>query len=124
MDYLRKMTSKYRVGAIAFDPRFLDYPAKVLYDEGLPMREVAQSVERMTSICGDLYTSVRQGKVTHDADPQFREQVLNAIVRPNQSGFTLSKGKSRGHIDAAVALGLAAVMAHQKEKRHYPVAVF
>ena len=35
------------------------------------------------------------------------EQVLNAVPRFNERGFTLQKGKSRGRIDACIALGLA-----------------
>jgi hypothetical protein len=37
----------------------------------------------------------------------FGNQVLNAIPRFNEHGFTLSKSKSRGRIDAAIALALA-----------------
>ena len=48
----RSWTTRYRVGAISFDPRFFDVPATFLFDEGLPMVEVPQSVEQMTPAVG------------------------------------------------------------------------
>jgi hypothetical protein len=42
--------------------------------------------------------------------------VLNAVPRFNERGFTLAKGKSRGRIDAAVALCLAADRALRQDK--------
>ena len=33
--------------------------------------------------------------------------MLNAVTRPNERGFTISKGKSRDKIDAAITMCLA-----------------
>lgn len=123
MAYIRTVTKLYKVGAVAYDPRFLDWPAKVLYDEGIPMVEVSQAIEKMTPVIGDLYGLVREGGVTHPPDPLFESHVLNAIARPNERGFTLSKGKSRGHIDAAIALALAVDRVRNKKKPRPPVIV-
>lgn len=107
MHYIRGLAQKYEVRAISFDPRFFDVPAKMLDDEGLPMVEVAQSVEAMTRAIGGLYEAIQNGDITHDEDDVFAMQVLNAVPRFNDRGFTLAKSKSRGHIDAAIALALA-----------------
>ena len=123
MGHLRELSRLYRVGAISFDPRFFDVPAKLLYDEGLPMVEVPQSVERMTPIVGALYKRIKEGSLTHDADSAFETQVLNAIPRVQERGFTLSKGKSRGRIDAAVALALAVDRADHPTKLRSKVVV-
>lgn len=123
MGYLRELTKRYRVGAVSFDPRFFDVPAKFLYDEGLPMVEVPQSVEQMTPAVGALYELVKGAGLTHDRDPLFAQQVLNAIPRLNERGFTLSKGKSRGRIDAAIALALAVDRAQHKKKPRAPLVV-
>ena len=107
MAHLRDLDALYDLQAVSFDPRFFDVPAKYLSDEGLPMVEVPQSIERMSGACGALYEAIALGQMTHDGDPAFAQQVLDAVARVNERGFTLSKGKSRGHIDAAIALALA-----------------
>lgn len=107
MRYLRELDERYDLQVVAFDPRFFDVPAKYLQDEGLPMVELPQSTERMTPAVGSLYELILQGGLTHDGDEAFTSQVLGAMARYNDRGFTLSKGKSRGRIDAAVALALA-----------------
>ncbi len=107
MQYLRDISRLYRVEAISYDPRFFDVPAKYLTDEGLPMVEIPQSVERMTKAVGGVYEDIKGGLVTHDGQDDFTTQVLNAVPRFNEHGFTLAKSKSHGHIDAAVALALA-----------------
>ncbi|HET7182373.1 MAG TPA: terminase large subunit, partial [Candidatus Limnocylindrales bacterium] len=61
MEHLRKLAATYQVGGISFDPRFFDVPAKMLHDQGLPMIEIPQSVERMTGIIGDLYDRIQRG---------------------------------------------------------------
>jgi phage terminase large subunit-like protein len=116
MGYLRDLARDYQLGAISYDPRFFDVPAKMLYDSGLPMVEVPQTVERMTPIVGDLYELVRTRGVTVDDDRGFEQQVLNAIARLNERGFTLAKGKSRGRIDAAIAFALAVDRIRHREK--------
>ena len=42
--------------------------------------------------------------VVHDGDPTLSAHVNSAARREGERGFTLSKGKSRGLIDACVAL--------------------
>lgn len=107
MQHLRDLCARFDVREVSFDPRFFDVPAKMLEDERLPMIEVPQSIERMTPAVGSTFEAIRRGELTHDGDGPFGEQVLNAVPRFNERGFTLTKSKSRGRIDAAVALCLA-----------------
>jgi len=107
MQHLRKTAQELELVAVSYDPRFFDVSAKMLEDEGLPMFEVPQSVERMTTAIGFLYTAIMGGQLTHDGDLAFTRQVLNAIPRYNERAFTLAKSKSFGKIDAAIALALA-----------------
>jgi phage terminase large subunit-like protein len=116
MEHLRKLAATYQVGGISFDPRFFDVPAKMLHDQGLPMIEIPQSVERMTGIIGDLYDRITRGEIHHDGDPAFAEQVLNAVPRYTERGFTLQKAKSKGRIDACIALSLAVDRAANRAK--------
>lgn len=107
MHYLRQLGDQVRLVDVAYDPRFFDVPAKMLEDEGLPMTEMPQSVEAMTPAIGSTYELILQGGVSHDGDPMVDAQVLNAVPRFNERGFTLAKAKSRGRIDAAVAMSIA-----------------
>jgi phage terminase large subunit-like protein len=93
---------------VSYDPRFFDVPAKMLSDEGLPLVEIPQSVERMTGVLGSLLELVKRGEIHHDGDEGLATHVLNAVARFNERGFTLQKSKSRGRIDGVIALGLAA----------------
>jgi phage terminase large subunit-like protein len=107
--YLRDLAKRFDVRAISYDPRLFELPAIMLEEGGLPMVKVPQSVEEMTPIVGALFELIMRGGLTHDADELFASQVINAVPRLNERGFTLSKSKSapRGHIDACVALALA-----------------
>jgi phage terminase large subunit-like protein len=117
MQYLRGLHAGFGLQAVLFDPQFFDVPAKMLEDEGLPMVEVRQNLEQMTPLIGTLYELVKQGRFSHDGDPVFEAQVLNAVPRFNERGFTLGKSKSRGRIDAAVA---AAMMAGRAVRHEAP----
>lgn len=115
MQHLRELDALYSVAEVSFDPRFFDVPAKMLADEGLPMIEIPQAVERMTPAVGSTFEAIKRGEVTHDGDATFTAHILNAVPRFNERGFTLAKGKSRGRIDAAVALCLALDRALRQE---------
>lgn len=108
MEYIRELARAYGVEAISYDPRFFDVPAKMLSDEGLPLIEVPQSVERMTMVIGSLLELIKGGGIHHDGDEILRQHVLAAAARSNERGFTLQKSKSRGRIDGVIALALAA----------------
>jgi phage terminase large subunit-like protein len=116
MHYLRQLDRVFDLQAIAYDARFFDVPAKILEDEGLPMIEIPQTVERMTPAVGSLYELIRRAELSHDGDPAFTAQVLNAVARFNERGFTLAKAKSRGRIDATVATALMVDLALRFEK--------
>ena len=123
MEYIRRLDKTYRLREVGFDPRFFDVPAKFLLDEGLPMTEFPQSVERMTGAIGGLYEAIKRGELAHDGDPAFTAQILNAVARYNERGFTLAKAKSRGKIDAAVALAIAHWLARHQAPPRSPIAV-
>lgn len=125
MHHLRQLDKQVKLVDVAFDPRFFDVPAKTLEDEGLPMTEMPQSVEAMTPAIGSTYELILQGGISHDGEPAVDAQVLNAVPRFNERGFTLAKAKSRGRIDAAVAMSIAVGQALRVgEARPLQVAVW
>jgi phage terminase large subunit-like protein len=78
----------------------------------------------MTPAIGNLYELIVKGRLTHDGDQPFANQVLNAVPRFNDRGFTLAKGKSRGRIDACIALALAVERAHAREEPAEPLVAW
>jgi phage terminase large subunit-like protein len=115
MHYIRQLDAAYHLVGVSFDPRFFDVPAKMLEDEGLPMMEKPQSVEHMTPAVGSTFEMIKRSELSHDGDEAFAMHILDAVPRFNERGFTLAKGKSKGRIDAAVALCLAADLALRPE---------
>jgi phage terminase large subunit-like protein len=106
MRYLRELDGLYDLEAVAYDPRLFELPAQMLGDEGLPMLELPQSLERMSPAFGQLLESIKRGELSHDGQVDFGTQVLNAVPRYSERGFTLAKARSRGRIDAAYALAM------------------
>lgn len=98
---------RLRPTAIVYDPRFLEFEAQELRDAGLPMLEFPQSPERMSAGCGLTYDDISRGVIVHDGDPVFTRHVKAAVKRPTDRGFSLSKGKSKGPIDACIGLVMA-----------------
>jgi phage terminase large subunit-like protein len=108
VDYIRHdLAEAYAITEVTYDPRFFEVPARMLEDEGFNMVEFPQSVERMTPACGQALEAIVGGLVVHDGDPDFSAHVTSAVERPNERGFTLSKGKSKRKIDGAITLVIA-----------------
>jgi phage terminase large subunit-like protein len=107
MNHIRELSRTYQLVEVAYDPAYFDTEATALADEGLEMVTFPQSSERMVPACGDLYESIMRGEISHDGAHDFERHVLNAMpTYPADKGFRLTKSKSRGHIDACIALAL------------------
>lgn len=90
---------------IVYDPRFFELPARLAEDRGIPVIEFPQSVERMAPACGLAFQKIVANLLVHDNDPDLNRHVLSAAQRlQERSGFTLSKGRSKTHIDACIAM--------------------
>lgn len=90
---------------VVYDPRFFELPARMLEDdEGLAVIQFDQTAALMAPAVGETFDAIIAGQIIQDGDAEFGRQVLAAAKRPQERGFTLSKGKSRRRIDAAVAL--------------------
>jgi len=105
--HIRELGREYTVQEFAYDPAFFQRSAEAMSDEGFTMVEFSQSTARMVPACGTLYEFIVNGRLSHNGDPVFTDQVLSAAQRSTDMGWRLSKGKSKRKIDAAIALAMA-----------------
>lgn len=105
--YLRELHNQFQVREFAFDPAYFQRSAEALSDDGLPMVEFPQSGSRMIPACGNAYEMIVNRKVAHDGSPTFTDQVMSAAQRMTDTGWRLSKGKSKRKIDACIAMVMA-----------------
>ena len=105
--HLRELNLKYTVAEFAYDPAFFQRSAEALADDGLIMVEFPQSTQRMVPACGNLYEVIVSGRLAHDNDPMWVDQMLSAAQRSTDQGWRLSKGKSRRKIDASISTAIA-----------------
>lgn len=98
------LAAEFRIQWVAYDPRFFELPAVMAEEQGFNMVEFPQSPERMGPACGHALDEIVNGRVLHDGDPAMAAHVNGAARREGERGFTLSKSKSKGHIDGAVSL--------------------
>lgn len=89
---------------VVYDPRFFELPARMLENEGILVVEFDQQPARMAPACGLAFDLIVSRRVVHDGDPDLADHIKAAVKRVQERGFTLSKGKSRRSIDAAITL--------------------
>jgi len=121
--YLRSIHRNLNVKEFAYDPAYFQRSAEALVDEGLPMVEFPQTSGRMVPACGQTYELITNGKVTHDGSPTFTDQVLSAAQRMTDSGWRLSKGKSKRKIDACIAMVMAVDRATRRAEETGTISV-
>jgi phage terminase large subunit-like protein len=78
--------------------------------------EFPQSTARMVPACGTLYEMIVNGTLAINADPMFIDQMLSPAQRQTDTGWRLSKGKSKRKIDAAIATALAVDRATRRQE--------
>jgi hypothetical protein len=94
-----------RYSGLVYDPRFFELPARMLEEEGFLVIEFSQGPASMAPACGRAFDMILAGQIVHTGDIDETRQVLAAVKRQiDTGGFTLSKGRSRIHIDAAITL--------------------
>jgi phage terminase large subunit-like protein len=70
----------------------------------------------MIPACGTTYEQIMNQVIVHDSSPMFTDQVLSAAQRMTDSGWRLSKGKSRRKIDACIAMVMAVDRASRRQE--------
>lgn len=103
-NHVRSLARGSGFRGVVYDPRFFELPGRMLEDEGILAIQFDQSPQRMAPACGLAFDLIVAKQVVHDGDPELAAHVKAAVKREQDRGFTLSKGKSKRHIDAAITL--------------------
>ena len=106
-DYIRARATELgpRYRGTIYDPRFFELPARMLEEEGFLVIEFSQTPQQMAPACGLGFDMIINQRIVHSGDPDDERQVNAAAKRQQENGgFTLSKPRSRIHIDAAITL--------------------
>jgi len=127
-DYIVAAVGGEGFRGVVYDPRFFELPARMLEDDhNILAVEFPQSPERMTPAVGETYRRILEKQIVHDGDPVLKSHVNAAVSRPQErGGFTLTKGQSKRHIDACIAMcmGTWFLLEVPEEEELIPFAAF
>lgn len=98
---------------VVYDPRFFELPGRMLEDEGILAIQFDQTPQRMAPACGLAFDLILNCRIVHNGDPVLASHIKSAVKREQDRGFTLSKGKSKRHIDAAITLCMGTWVLHE-----------
>lgn len=112
-NHVRSLAKGQGFRGVVYDPRFFELPGRMLEDEGILVVQFDQSPQRMAPACGLAFDLIVGGRIVHDGDPDLGAHVKAAVKREQDRGFTLSKGKSKRHIDAAITLCMGVWVLHE-----------
>jgi phage terminase large subunit-like protein len=112
--YIRQRATGLGFRGVVYDPRYFEVPARMLEEHGIAAIEFDQSPQRMVPACGLAFKLILDGRIVHDGDPEQTAHVKAAVaVAQERGGFTLRKGRSKGHIDFTVAMCMGVWILHE-----------
>lgn len=123
-NYVRSLATGSGFEGVGYDPRFFELPSRQLEDEGIEIIEFSQQPDKMAPACGLAFDLIVNGQIVHDGDVELTSHIKAAVKREQERGFTLSKGKSKRHIDGAVAMCMGVWILHAKQKPPELVPMF
>ncbi len=116
---IRETCARWEVEEITCDPARWSRTIQELEDEGLPITEYPQSLQRMIPATGRFYDAVMDGALSWVADDKgkaLEAHVSAAETKASDQGVTIRKpafAPAAGNIDCAIA----AVLAHDRASR-------
>jgi phage terminase large subunit-like protein len=123
-DHLRSVFDRFNARKLAFDAWNMNSLRPWLYKAGFSEQFVAerfvefrQGFKTMSPALRDLEQALREGEIAHGGHPVLTACFMNATIVTDDAGNRkLSKEKSTGRIDAAVALTMAVGVAPLQDK--------
>jgi phage terminase large subunit-like protein len=105
---LREYRERFDIRAVVYDPYQLAVLAAELTQDGLPMVEFPQTLDRLTAVGQNLLDLLTgQNLVLYPSD-ELEDQALNTVAVESARGWRIAKATSSRKVDAIVALGMAA----------------
>jgi phage terminase large subunit-like protein len=106
-DYLRELSERFELTAVAYDPWRFARSAELLADEGVVMLEFPQSNERTAPASEQLLDAITSRTIMHDGDTVAAAHIRNAATKSVGRGFRLDKTRTRKAMDYATSLMMA-----------------
>lgn len=102
---LVELCGKYDVRCVGFDPwGARNFAAVMIERHNIPMKEVTQSIGKLSEPSKKLEELIISRNITHDNHPVLRWMIDNVqIYRDTNDNIRAHKGKSRGKIDGIAA---------------------
>lgn len=112
--YVNEQAKGLGCRGVVYDPRYFEVPARLLEDQGVVAIEFDQSPQRMAPACGLALQLILDTRVVQDGDLDLATHVKTAASVPQErGGFTLKKGKSKGHIDGCISMCMGLWVLHE-----------
>jgi phage terminase large subunit-like protein len=103
------------VAQVVYDPMRWEVEAlRLEADLGLVVIEWPQTETRMTRCSENLHRLIVEGRFRHAGHPTLDAHIANAEAKPTPRGWRLVKRAESAHIDAAIALAMAAECAEKQ----------
>ena len=109
--YLRDLYSRYSVARVNYDPFQMHDLSTRLQSEGLPMKELPQSLPNLTQMGNNLYELIRGGNLQLYPDDEMRLAASRAVAMQSSRGWRIAKEKTSHKIDVIVSLAMASLAA-------------
>lgn len=119
---INKLSERFRIREIAFDPHRAEQIAIQLQSDGFEMVEVRQSHYSLSEACKEFEGLLQARKLWHNMNPILRWMAGNASVDTNAQGDIMpSKKSEKLHMDgiAATINALTRVIVHDSGKSRY-----
>lgn len=105
---IKELCARFNVREIAFDPNLARNSLNNLLGDGLPAIEFRQGWATMGPAIAELERAIIARQFQHGGHPILRWHFDNIALREDSSGNrSFHKGKSKDHIDGAVATAMA-----------------
>lgn len=105
-EHIREQCAMFDVQEVWYDPSYFYNAPGLTREFPEQMIAVAQTDQRMAPLVGHAYTSIRQGRVSHDEDEAFTRHMLAGKRKMCSRGYTIEKRHYANKCDAAVAFCL------------------
>ena len=105
--YIAGLADEFHLIHAAYDPRYFAESAMELEDQGIPLLEIPQTIERLAPADAHLFDLILDQTIAHNGHATLAQHINAAVRRPTERGWYLSKSRSKRHMDGARAASMA-----------------